>query len=375
MPAATQGPILSTAFVWSDGSVSTSGVGLKRSWVGGAVGLTLLLAACSGSGSNGGSSESLASQSASSTQGATADPSDTASTPVTPAPFEEVLVQINVNASTLDIVTDPVRPRVWVTAGDAVVGIDTETNSPIERIKGFRLAGSIAITQDGSTGYALDLIRNEVVQLDLENAETDLRVKVGKEPSDLLLTSDGGSLLVSVAQERQIAVLNPADLAETATIALPGSPSALAEGPSGTYFVALGSQDSVVEVDLRSGEVVRTFTVQDEPTDLAVSPDGSRLYVANLDADTISVIDLESGGIERSIAVGSSPSSITISADGAYAYVTNYRGGNVDVIDTASGDVIGSIEVNYAPAYMTLSLDGTRGYVSGGDIQVLAPAQ
>ena len=348
---------------------------MKRSWIGGAVGLTLLLAACSGSGSDGGSSESPASQSASSTQAATGNPSETASTPVATAPFEEVLVQINVNASTLGIVTDPVRPMVWVTAGDAVVGIDTETNSPVERIKGFRLASSLAISEDGSTGYTLDLSRNEVVQLDLDNAETGLRVKVGKDSYDLLLSSDGGSLLVGVESERQIAVLNPADLAEIGAIDLSGSPSALAEGPSGTYFVALGSQDSVVEVDLTSSEVVRTFTVQDEPTDLAVSPDGSRLYVANLDADTVTVIDLASGGIERSIAVGSSPSSVTISSDGAYVYVTNYRGGNIDVIDTASGDVINSIEVDYPPAYMTLSLDGTRGYVSGGDIQVLAPAQ
>ena len=289
--------------------------------------------------------------------------------------MEEVLVQINVGSSTLDIATDPVRPMVWVTAWDAVVGIDTETNNPVERIKGLSLAGGLAISADGAAAYVVDLSRNEVVQMDLVSTEIVRKVKVGKDPNDVLLTSDGGSLLVSVAGERQIAVLDPADLATIATVKLPGSPDALAEGLNGTYFVALGSRDAVVEVDLASGEIVRTFTVQDEPTDLALSPDGSRLYVVNLDAETVSVIDLASGGIERSIPVGTSPSSITLSRDGAYAYVTNFRGGDLDVIDTESNEVVNSIELDYAPAYMTLSLDGTRGYVSGGDVQVLAAAE
>lgn len=352
------------------------GVKLKRSFiVSGLAAFSLLLAACSGSASEGASGGEAPSQSAAEAESASPSASESEVAPLSAEPLEEVLVQINVDSLTLGIAADPSRPMVWVTAWDTVVGINTDTNSPTTKVKGFGLPADIAISNDGANAYVVDMGRNALTQVDLESAAIVRQVKVGKDPSSVLLTADGAKVLVTVEGAKQIAVLNAADLSEVSRIDLPGEPDGIAAGPDGTYFTALSNRSAVAQVDIATGEVLRTITVQDDPTDVEVSPDGSTLYVVNLDAETVSVVDIASGGVQRSIPVGTSPSSITVSLDGAYAYVTNFRGGDIDVIDTASNEVINTISLEYQPAYMALSPDGTRGYVSGGDVQVLAPSQ
>jgi len=79
------------------------------------------------------------------------------------------------------------------------------------------------------------------------------------------------------------------------------------------------------------------------PFGVVVTPDGSKVYVANQNSLTVSVIDTATNTvIGYPIPVPSFPVGVAVTPDGAKVYVTNSFGNTVSVIDTATNTVIGS---------------------------------
>ena len=73
-----------------------------------------------------------------------------------------------------------------------------------------------------------------------------------------------------------------------------GMPIATVLSPDGTrLYVANAASDDVSVVDLNQGIGVGHIVVGHQPRDLALSPDGSRLYTLNLVSDNISVVDTD----------------------------------------------------------------------------------
>ena len=103
------------------------------------------------------------------------------------------------------------------------------------------------------------------------------------------------------------------------------------------------------------------------PEEIAITPDGTRAYVANHGSKSVSVINTQTNQvIVPAIAVGKEPNGIAISPNGTRAYVANGGSETVSVIDTATNQVTATIPLGgagYAEA-VAVSPDGTRAYVS-----------
>ena len=106
-------------------------------------------------------------------------------------------------------------------------------------------------------------------------------------------------------------------------MALSGSPPA----PPGTDESALPPPDRAADgvgiVDVASREVLRVLEGGTDPEQVALSADGTLVYVANEDAATASVIDIESTEVLASLSVGGEPEGMTTSPDGRFVYVTS----------------------------------------------------
>ena len=59
------------------------------------------------------------------------------------------------------------------------------------------------------------------------------------------------------------------------------------------------------------------------PEGVAVSPDGSRVYVANAGSSTVSVIDTATNTVTATIAVGLWRYGVAVTPDGSKVYVAN----------------------------------------------------
>jgi YVTN family beta-propeller protein len=97
---------------------------------------------------------------------------------------------------------------------------------------------------------------------------------------------------------------------------------------------------------------------------VAVTPDGARVYVANLGSDTVSVMDTHTNQVVASVPVGHFPADVAASPDGHRAYVTNRGSNSLSVIDTTTNQVIATVPVGLLPARVAVSPNGHRIYVT-----------
>ena len=99
------------------------------------------------------------------------------------------------------------------------------------------------------------------------------------------------------------------------------------------------------------------------PFNLAVSKDGSRLYVVAQEDNSLLVVDPQKRKVLNRISVGNLPHSVILTNDGQKAYVSNQWSDNVSVIDLASAKVIDTLNTGNGPAGLSLSADGKFLYV------------
>ena len=141
-----------------------------------------------------------------------------------------------------------------------------------------------------------------------------------------------------------------------------------ASSPDGTrvYVSMRGGQNRVAVFDVGTNTVVTEIPLGgSNPGAIAVSPDGSTLYVLNESTDDISVIDTGTLAETATIAVGDEPRFVLFSADGTRAYVsTRGLSDSLYVIDTATDSVTDTVVLGNDPGHMAFSTDGATLYVA-----------
>ena len=99
--------------------------------------------------------------------------------------------------------------------------------------------------------------------------------------------------------------------------------------------------------------------------------------MANRSDDTVSVIDTATNTVVATIFdVGNAPHGVAVSPDGTRVYVVDWLDDTVSVIDTATNEVVDTIEgVGTRLEAVVVSADGTRVYVlNSGDDQPVSPS-
>jgi uncharacterized protein (TIGR03437 family) len=132
-------------------------------------------------------------------------------------------------------------------------------------------------------------------------------------------------------------------------------------GPTSSQPLALSADDALLAVanpdnnsitlfDVRTSAPTRLAEIRvgTEPNGVALSPDGSRAYVANTVSGTVTVLALDSstpgyGTVATTIAVGTEPYGLALTPSGRKLYVANARSHTVSVIDTATNQVTRTI--------------------------------
>jgi len=138
-------------------------------------------------------------------------------------------------------------------------------------------------------------------------------------------------------------------------------------GASPFAYITNYDSGTVSVIDTATNKVTATVSVGGSPYGVAVSPDGSKVYVTT---DTVSVIDTATNNVTATVSVGSSLVGIAVNPDGTKVYVTSWNKQTVSVIDTATNKVTATVPAEWRPSGITFSPDGTKAYVtiSGNNI-------
>jgi YVTN family beta-propeller protein len=182
-------------------------------------------------------------------------------------------------------------------------------------------------------------------------------------PTDAGLTPPLGKNAMNLRISRLLSIV------AFALAAVLGSAQSLAQNAYITNFG--GSSGNTVSVINTATDTVigSPITVGTGPLGVAVTPDGSKVYVADFGGGVrgggVSVIDTATNAVSTINDPGlRAPGGVAITRDGSKVYVTN-QPGTVSVINTATNTVVGSpISVVTGPIGVAVTPDGSKVYVT-----------
>jgi YVTN family beta-propeller protein len=159
-------------------------------------------------------------------------------------------------------------------------------------------------------------------------------------------------------------------------------------GPAGAAYVADAGWDGFSAINTANCSVIQTYNVGDpavpgDPddsdyasTDEGIAIHGSTLYFADTGNSSVAVIDAATlnpknyNPAETDIRTGTFPEDLAVTPDGSQLWVANTgpqtqpdSPTSVSVIDTAAKKVIATIPVKGAPSQVAFSPDGSSAYV------------
>ena len=186
---------------------------------------------------------------------------------------------------------------------------------------------------------------NTVNFIDLKSRKIKFTRATGKGPHELAMSADGRLAVVTdYIGGNSLSVFDVQQAKKIKTIDLSNYPK-----PHGVLFlkdqhrVAVSSEgsDSVVIVDITSGQIDKVIGTKQKGSHMVALPESSeRVYTTNMDSNTVSELDIQSGALLRRITTPNIPEAITVNKDGTELWVGSNDDGLVTVFDLANGGII-----------------------------------
>ena len=196
-------------------------------------------------------------------------------------------------------------------------------------------------------------------------------VRLGLLAGVLLCTSAAASAqaraYVTNNGDNTISVIDTSSNTVVATVHVGAGPEGVAISPDGTRLYVANDGGAVWVLDTSNNTVVAKVTVGGDPYGVAITPDGTRVYVTQDNGASVSAIDTSSNTVIAKISLPAAPSGVAITPDGRHAYVASTGSstpGTVSVIDTSSNSVVATVSLPGLPWGVAITPDGRRAYVA-----------
>jgi YVTN family beta-propeller protein len=242
--------------------------------------------------------------------------------------------------------------------------------------------------------YVANEADNTVSVIDTASDTVTANLAVGSLPQAVAITPDGSTAYVTDQGSGTVSVIDTAEnrVGEPITVAshTDSLPDGIALSPEGSkLYVTYGFRPGtsigpgeVAVIDTKTREVGTPIEVGEEPAGIAVTPDGTKAFVADYGSGQITEIEGLDGGsphADAPIDVGGTPQGVAISADGSSVYVTNGNSDDVSVLSVATGKLVATLtDPSFkAPQGIATSPAGEGAYVAdfdGGELTALGAA-
>lgn len=202
--------------------------------------------------------------------------------------------------------------------------------------------------------------------IDLDTGRERARLETGEQPHEIAVSPDGArAAVVSYAGTTvDIFDIARAEKIETIDLAPNRAPHGIVWTRDNRLVITTEGSGTLTVVEMGTGVVSAVETGQDGSHMVAVSPDLSRAYVANLGSGTASVIDLQAMEKLTDLPVGAAAEGIALTPDGGQLWVADRDGAKVAVFDTGTLERIGEVAVGENPIRVAISPDGRTAITS-----------
>jgi YVTN family beta-propeller protein len=192
-------------------------------------------------------------------------------------------------------------------------------------------------------------------------------IATGDRAASSIAVSPAGGVATLTDETNLVTLIDTASNAVTGTVTVDAGvsqgASRVAFTPDGRFAYVTG-HNPVSVIDMAGRTVAATIPVRDGPVDLAVSPDGARVYLSLVNSGEIRVVDTASNTVTTSFAPGGSGTGggLAVAPDGRSVYLC--RDGELRVLDAGTGAVRATVPVAGTAQHVVVSRDGQRAYVN-----------
>lgn len=229
---------------------------------------------------------------------------------------------------------------------------------------------SVAVSADGRTLYVISIGILSVIRLSDSSvlAHVVFGSGGGESGPTLALSPDGKFAYATDIDGEYVAAINLATY-DVTRIFMPGNelPFGLAVSANGSRLYVAGGPNGTAEISTQTNRVIRTLAGGIVATGVRRGFLGAprpEIYIAESGANRISVIDAGTQTIEQQIPVGMAPSSISVASDALRLYVTNRADNTVSAISAVTQSAMESWPTGGAPVASEVTLDGSTLYVA-----------
>lgn len=217
----------------------------------------------------------------------------------------------------------------------------------------------VAFSPSGDTAYVTKRAAGSIAIISVATHTQVDSVVVPGDPYPIRLSSNGATAYSSTGSTGWLYKIDLATRARTDSVAVPVPAWHLAPGKGDSLlYVSARSEDSVFEVRTSDMTVTRTFAAGSSPQALAVSPDGSELYVAD-EGGPLRILSIATGTQTDTIPTGGGTFGVALSSDGSKLYVTT-TAGKVIVANRGTRAILHTVIVGGTPRLV--AVDPVTGY-------------
>ena len=251
--------------------------------------------------------------------------------------------------------------------------VDVATGKILATLPTGRGPHEVAISSDGRTAVVTDYggpgDRNTLTVIDILGLAVSRTISLGeyKAPHGIVYLPGDSVVAVTSEASRNLVLVHVASGVVRKAIGTQNNGSHMvgvtADGAM-AYTGNIGS-NSVSQLDLRSGRLVRSFPVPNQPEAINVTPDGREVWVGSNATGRVSVLDPSTGTVSTAADGVSWPYRVLFSPDVAMAIVPDMNNNELRFLDRASRRELSRLSFPGAgPQGITITPDGRYVFLS-----------
>ena len=224
---------------------------------------------------------------------------------------------------------DAPRHRLFVSRGDHVDVLDTESGKVTATINGTAGVHGIALAPELKRGFTSNGRANTVTEFDYDTLAVLREVPVpGLNPDAILYDGASHRLFTFNGRSKDATVFDAATLAVVAKLPMPDKPEFAVADDHGHVFVNIESEaGQLLEIDAKSAKTVATWPMPGcaSPSGLALDAKHARLFSV-CDGGVMVVTDANSGKQVTRIAIGEGPDAAAYDSSRSLVFSSNGDG-------------------------------------------------
>jgi DNA-binding beta-propeller fold protein YncE len=231
---------------------------------------------------------------------------------------------------------------LWALAGNAaskgLFAISLANGSGIGSVSVSNAARSVTESLGGVIGLALGSARTGALELlNGSTGKVTTTIPLGAPARDAVVGADGATFYVlnGTAKSASVTVVNSRDGGVQGTVPVPVDTVSIAPDAMGASLYALQPDGQVSQVAIAGGQVMTSFATGAGARSIALSPDGSTLYVLKDAGQVANVAEVKvaTESVQQVLPAPANCLQVLVSADGSQLYqlVGTSSYGNIQV--------------------------------------------